>query len=124
MKYNKKSKFKRQPTKQISEEDMDDLDDDYEEKLKWYQEATDEPKSFKSVTEQILIELKDEAKKCHDAEVANYNISKWKVLTSKVPLCSGNRIVARCCCSLLILLIISTQRLLYQSYWYLLYNKP
>lgn len=38
-------------------------------------QVADDPKSFPKVTEQILIELKDEAKKCHDAEVANYNIS-------------------------------------------------
>lgn len=31
---------------------------------------------FSKSTEQELIQLKDEAKKCHDSEVANYNISK------------------------------------------------
>lgn len=54
----------------------DQLDDDYQQTPKWYEEDLHEPQKFSTVTEQILIELKEEAKKCHDAEVANYNISK------------------------------------------------
>ncbi|KAJ8970200.1 hypothetical protein NQ314_001347 [Rhamnusium bicolor] len=38
----------------------------------------EDPKSFQKCTEQVLIELKDEAKKCHDAEIANYNIKNSK----------------------------------------------
>lgn len=34
-----------------------------------------DPKDFAKVTDNKLIELKEEAKKCHDSDVATYNIS-------------------------------------------------
>lgn len=58
-------------------ENFDKWEEDYQETVKWYEDGVQEPKKFAPVTEQILIELKEEAKKCHDAEVANYNISKF-----------------------------------------------
>jgi ribosome biogenesis protein MAK21 len=45
---------------------------------KWFEEVNDDPKEFKPVSEQVLIELKDEAKKCHDSEVVSYNIKNAK----------------------------------------------
>lgn len=66
-------------TKGDKEPQDDQLDDNYQETAKWYEEDLQEPQKFSTVTEQILIELKEEAKKCHDAEVANYNISKWSI---------------------------------------------
>lgn len=66
-------------TKRDKEPQDDQLDDNYQETAKWYEEDLQEPQKFSTVTEQILIELKEEAKKCHDAEVANYNISKRSI---------------------------------------------
>lgn len=66
-------------TKGDKEPQDDQLDDNYQETAKWYEEDLQEPQKFSTVTEQILIELKEEAKKCHDAEVANYNISKRSI---------------------------------------------
>lgn len=54
------------------------VEEDEEEPQKWYQQITDDPKTFSPVTEQLLIELKDEAKKCHDSEVLNYNTKNSK----------------------------------------------
>lgn len=76
MKFNKKTKFKQAPKDDQSVEGVDGVEDEYQDAPKWYEEETEEPKNCASVTEQVLIELKDEAKKCHDAEVANNNISK------------------------------------------------
>ncbi|KAJ3662377.1 hypothetical protein Zmor_006730 [Zophobas morio] len=45
---------------------------------KWFEENVSDPKGFQPVTEQVLIELKDEAKKCLDSDVANYNIKNAK----------------------------------------------
>lgn len=36
-----------------------------------------DPKHFTSVKEDVLISLKEEAKKCYQAEVANYNTSNF-----------------------------------------------
>nr|XP_023028431.1 CCAAT/enhancer-binding protein zeta [Leptinotarsa decemlineata] len=55
-----------------------DFTQEQEEMKKWYEELGEDPKSFSKSTEQVLIDLKDEAKKCHDAEVANYNIKNSK----------------------------------------------
>ncbi|XP_050301138.1 CCAAT/enhancer-binding protein zeta [Anthonomus grandis grandis] len=77
MKFNKKNKFRPAKTPEV-EPDDDDLEEQYQETPKWYEDNIEEPKSFENVTEQVLIELKDEAKKCHDAEVANYNIKNSK----------------------------------------------
>ncbi|CAG9770496.1 unnamed protein product [Ceutorhynchus assimilis] len=77
MKFNKKNKFKQAPKTPIADAD-ENLEEDYQETPKWYETETQEPKKFDNVTEQILIELKDEAKKCHDIEVANYNIKNSK----------------------------------------------
>lgn len=71
MKVNKK-KFSQNQYKKNNDFD----DDDYQETPKWYEENVNEPNNADSVTEQVLIELKDEAKRCHDAEINNYNISK------------------------------------------------
>ncbi|XP_064211688.1 CCAAT/enhancer-binding protein zeta [Tribolium castaneum] len=57
--------------------DFDPESESFQRK-KWFEEIAEDPKDFKPVTEQILIELKEEAKKCHDAEVANYNIKNSK----------------------------------------------
>lgn len=40
-----------------------------------FSQVVEDPKDFTPVTDQVLIELKEEAKKCHATEVANYNIS-------------------------------------------------
>lgn len=53
--------------------DMEDEIDSYEDSKKWYEEIQEDPKNFPKSTEQVLIELKDEAKKCHDSEVLNHN---------------------------------------------------
>lgn len=36
----------------------------------------EDPKDFESVTEQVLIDLKDEAQKCLESETQNYRNSK------------------------------------------------
>ncbi|XP_056642195.1 CCAAT/enhancer-binding protein zeta [Diorhabda sublineata] len=53
--------------------DIEDEIDSYEDSNKWYEEIQEDPKNFSKSTEQVLIELKDEAKKCHDSEVLNHN---------------------------------------------------
>lgn len=82
MKFNKKKKVAQKPHKESSQQDSNDLDDDYAETTKWFEEVIPEDKNASPVTEQVLIELKDEAKKCHDAEVANYNIKNSKTNTN------------------------------------------
>ncbi|KAJ8976913.1 hypothetical protein NQ317_014085 [Molorchus minor] len=64
-----KTKFKIKDANNDEEHDFEQ----YEEPKKWFEELPEDPKDFKEVTEQILIEVKDEAKKCHDTEVANFN---------------------------------------------------
>ncbi|KAG5887431.1 hypothetical protein JTB14_024630 [Gonioctena quinquepunctata] len=73
----KKSKGKRYSNSTSKGLDFDDFQEQ-EETKKWYEELEEDPKNFSKSTEQILIELKDEAKKCHDAEMANYNIKNSK----------------------------------------------
>ncbi|CAH0547490.1 unnamed protein product [Brassicogethes aeneus] len=68
-------KFKKQAK---TETYNDDIDDGYDESKKWYDEEPSYPKNFQTVTEQVLIELKEEAKKCHDSECANFNIKNSK----------------------------------------------
>ncbi|CAH1979936.1 unnamed protein product [Acanthoscelides obtectus] len=48
---------------------------------KWYEDAPKDPKNAGQHTEQILIELKEEARKCHTAEVNNYNSKKQNANT-------------------------------------------
>ncbi|XP_050506549.1 CCAAT/enhancer-binding protein zeta [Diabrotica virgifera virgifera] len=57
---------------------VEDEMDNYEEPKQWYEEIQEDPKSFSKSTEQVLIELKDEAKKCHDSEVLHYNTKNSK----------------------------------------------
>ncbi|KAL1517383.1 hypothetical protein ABEB36_001152 [Hypothenemus hampei] len=79
MKYHKKNKFKTVP--KASENKTEDLpiEDNYQELPKWYeQEIASGHNTGEPVTEQTLIELKEEAKQCHDSEVANYNIKNSK----------------------------------------------
>ncbi|XP_066138108.1 CCAAT/enhancer-binding protein zeta-like [Euwallacea fornicatus] len=76
MKFNKKNRFKSAP-KPPAAVDNYELSE-YKETGKWYQEKLNEPKTSSPVTEQVLIELKEEAQKCHEAEVANYNIKNSK----------------------------------------------
>ncbi|XP_076272674.1 nucleolar complex protein 1 [Rhynchophorus ferrugineus] len=77
MKINKK-KFAQNQNKNSNNSNSDDLDDNYQESPKWYEEIINEPNNVGSITEQVLIELKDEAKRCHDAEINNYNIKNSK----------------------------------------------
>ncbi|CAG9822378.1 unnamed protein product [Phaedon cochleariae] len=66
------------PQKKNSKVDIDDDFLEYEEPKKWFDEIQEDPKTFEKCTEQVLIDLKDEAKKCHDSETANYNLKNSK----------------------------------------------
>ncbi|XP_018569257.1 CCAAT/enhancer-binding protein zeta [Anoplophora glabripennis] len=72
LKFNNKKNFK---SPRISNED---ILEEYEEPKKWFDEIQQDEKNFSKSSEQELIQLKDEAKKCHDSEVANYNIKNSK----------------------------------------------
>ncbi|KAJ8957550.1 hypothetical protein NQ318_020589 [Aromia moschata] len=72
-----KVKSNRKSFANVNEEENGDFDD-YEEPKKWYNEIAEDSQNLEKCTEQVLIELKDEAKKCNDAEVANYNIKNSK----------------------------------------------
>ncbi|XP_019763522.2 CCAAT/enhancer-binding protein zeta [Dendroctonus ponderosae] len=74
MKFKKANNYQVAPNGGTKPENFDKWEEDYQETVKWYEDGLQEPKKFDPVTEQILIELKEEAKKCHDSEVANYNI--------------------------------------------------
>lgn len=52
------------------------FDNQFERLNKWYEEISVDPEIHTKVSDEKLIALKDEAKKCNDAEVATYNISK------------------------------------------------
>ncbi|KAJ8925033.1 hypothetical protein NQ315_001204 [Exocentrus adspersus] len=69
MKFKTRTKFK--PS---TEDDIDD----YETPKKWFETIQDDPKTFRKSTEKELVELKNEAKQCHDSEVANYNTKNSK----------------------------------------------
>ncbi|XP_022915981.2 CCAAT/enhancer-binding protein zeta [Onthophagus taurus] len=74
-------KFKTKSKKEVKEDVKDNLDDgfgEYTDTKKWYDEISEDPGNFKLVSDQVWIDLKDEAKKCWDSEVANYNIKNSK----------------------------------------------
>ncbi|GLV42792.1 uncharacterized protein CBL_03532 [Carabus blaptoides fortunei] len=50
----------------------------FENPKKWYEELPENPTDVPKVPEEKLIALKDEAKKCNDAEVATYSIKNAK----------------------------------------------
>nr|CAI5855010.1 unnamed protein product [Callosobruchus analis] len=53
-----------------------EIEDEPDSEKKWYDEAPKEPKTTANYTEQVLIELKEEGRKCHAAEVNIYNSKK------------------------------------------------
>ncbi|XP_065161125.1 CCAAT/enhancer-binding protein zeta-like [Atheta coriaria] len=54
---------------------------EFYEKPKWFEQISEDPKKFEKVSDQVLIELKEEAKKILDSEIANYNIKNSKINT-------------------------------------------
>ncbi|CAG9857672.1 unnamed protein product [Phyllotreta striolata] len=65
------------PSNGAPHKDLEDLEE-YSEPKKWYEDMEEDPKDAPKYTEQVLIELKDEAKKCHESEVLNYNSKNLK----------------------------------------------
>ncbi|XP_044748436.1 CCAAT/enhancer-binding protein zeta [Coccinella septempunctata] len=56
----------------------DDFEDYIEDTKKWFEQVPVVPEKFPPATEQLIIELKEEAKKCLESETANYKIKNAK----------------------------------------------
>lgn len=67
-------------SKKSSSPDRDEIEDPYEHMAtyKWYERVPEDPAAFESVSEQVLVELKEEAKNVHDAESESYVASKCR----------------------------------------------